>query len=182
MLARSVQARAAAAKPLCPSRRSDVSLSTHRTPGRQCAEVYDGAGKQASTECRKRGMGRRRGRPKRATVEGRFDQLTRRHSNGSNAARTRHLGRPARITGLGGEPSFTEAAAIGEAAPIPDLRGVAIKPRGSALGWADRHDSKQRMVGCREYNPVAQGGALDPPPREDPAVTASGDQRRTAGT
>src|SRR5712692_9706871 len=60
MLARSVQARAPAAKPLCPSRRSDISLSTHRTPGRQCAEVYDGAGKQASTECRKRGMKRRR--------------------------------------------------------------------------------------------------------------------------
>src|SRR5260370_651335 len=56
MLARSVHARAPAAKPLCPSRRSDVSLSTDRTPGRQCAEVYDGAGKQASSECRKGGI------------------------------------------------------------------------------------------------------------------------------
>jgi hypothetical protein len=35
--------------------RSDASRSMHRTPRWQCAEVYPGARKQASTERRKKG-------------------------------------------------------------------------------------------------------------------------------
>src|SRR6266536_2626532 len=84
-----------------------------------------------------------------------------------------------------GEATFAEMGGKEEHAPIPNIRGVSEHPRSfrtsAELRW-DHHDSKQRMVGCREYNPVAQSNALDPPPGEDPAVAASGDQRRTAGT
>ena len=61
----------------------------------------------------------------------------------------------------------------GRRAPIPNLRGVAIGPL--SLKATDGRVPR--------VQPVAQSSTLDPPPREeDPAVAASCDQRRTAGT
>jgi hypothetical protein len=70
----------------------------------------------------------------------------------------------AKVCKSDGEGTFAGTHGSGEGAPIAVISATGDRTARSGLDSADRRDSKQRMVGWREYNPVAQGSALGPPP------------------